>query len=232
MFPYSCKPGSQKLDFFSLEAERYSCCNNTLICSKFCVVLASIPQTSSWSFQICASWGADKDFISFPIALAATVFPAQSHGFSLLLGIGYWMHPETQCGFSAGLGLLDSIQEYVFGEPWAGLPGLTSPLPTGHSMGRSHSITGQKITDKKRSEASKRLPFIPTYKAEINYKNRTEGFSWKRLLRSLSPTVNLTLTHPALNHVPKCQRSFTYSWGWQLHHFPEKPVSELDKLLD
>jgi len=39
---------------------------------------------------------------------------------------------------------------------------------------------------------------------------------WKRPLRSLSPTVNLTLPSPPLHHVPKCHihTSFEYPQGW------------------
>ncbi|KAK4833022.1 LOW QUALITY PROTEIN: hypothetical protein QYF61_027404 [Mycteria americana] len=49
---------------------------------------------------------------------------------------------------------------------------------------------------------------------------------WKRPLRSLSPTVNLTLPRPPLNHVPKhlMQTSFKYLQGWRLSHFPGQPV--------
>ncbi|KAK4832342.1 hypothetical protein QYF61_021871 [Mycteria americana] len=53
---------------------------------------------------------------------------------------------------------------------------------------------------------------------------------WKRPLRSSSPTVNLTLPRPPLNHVPKhlIQMSFKYLQGWQLNHFPGQPLPMLD----
>ncbi|KAK4824286.1 hypothetical protein QYF61_013031 [Mycteria americana] len=53
---------------------------------------------------------------------------------------------------------------------------------------------------------------------------------WKRPLRSSSPTVNLTLPSPPLNHVPKhlIQTSFKYLQGWRLNHFPGQPVPMLD----
>ncbi|KAK4827957.1 hypothetical protein QYF61_022659 [Mycteria americana] len=53
---------------------------------------------------------------------------------------------------------------------------------------------------------------------------------WKRPLRSLSPTVNLTLPRPPLYHVPKhlIQTSFKYLQGWRLNHFPGQPVPMLD----
>ncbi|KAK4816001.1 hypothetical protein QYF61_010869 [Mycteria americana] len=53
---------------------------------------------------------------------------------------------------------------------------------------------------------------------------------WKRPLRSLSPTVNLTLPRPPLNHISKChvQTSFKYFQGWQLNHFTGQPVPVLD----
>ncbi|KAK4817962.1 hypothetical protein QYF61_003482 [Mycteria americana] len=53
---------------------------------------------------------------------------------------------------------------------------------------------------------------------------------WKRPLRSSSPTVNLTLPSPPLNHVPKChiETSFRYFQGWRLNHFPGQPVPMLD----
>ncbi|KAK4814248.1 hypothetical protein QYF61_012744, partial [Mycteria americana] len=53
---------------------------------------------------------------------------------------------------------------------------------------------------------------------------------WKRPLRSLSPTVNLTLPRPPLCHVPKhlIQKSFKYLQGWRLNHFPGQPVPMLD----
>ncbi|KAK4825857.1 hypothetical protein QYF61_003131 [Mycteria americana] len=57
-------------------------------------------------------------------------------------------------------------------------------------------------------------------------KNR---IGWKRPLRS-SPTVNLTLPRPPLDHVPKhlIQTSFKYLQGWRLNHFPGQPVPMLD----
>ena len=53
---------------------------------------------------------------------------------------------------------------------------------------------------------------------------------WKRPLRSSSPTVNLTLPSPPLNHFPKCHisTSFKYLQGWWLNHFPGQPVPMLD----
>ncbi|KAK4810927.1 hypothetical protein QYF61_013335 [Mycteria americana] len=56
---------------------------------------------------------------------------------------------------------------------------------------------------------------------------------WKRPLRSLSPTVNLTLPRPPLYHVPKhlIQTSFKYLQGWRLNHFPGQPVPMLDNPL-
>ncbi|KAK4833008.1 hypothetical protein QYF61_027110 [Mycteria americana] len=53
---------------------------------------------------------------------------------------------------------------------------------------------------------------------------------WKRPLRSSSPTVNLTLPSPPLNHVPEhlIQTSFKYLQGWRLHHFPGQHVPMLD----
>ncbi|KAK4827874.1 hypothetical protein QYF61_022268 [Mycteria americana] len=53
---------------------------------------------------------------------------------------------------------------------------------------------------------------------------------WKRPLRSSSPTVNLTLPRPPLNHVPKhlIPTSFKYLQGWRLHHFPGQPGPMLD----
>ncbi|KAK4821922.1 hypothetical protein QYF61_004925 [Mycteria americana] len=53
---------------------------------------------------------------------------------------------------------------------------------------------------------------------------------WKRPLRSLSPTVNLTLPRPPLHHVPKhlIQTSFKYLQGWRLNHFPGQPGPMLD----
>ncbi|KAK4815820.1 hypothetical protein QYF61_007429, partial [Mycteria americana] len=52
---------------------------------------------------------------------------------------------------------------------------------------------------------------------------------WKRPLRSLSPTVNLTLPRPPLHHVLKhlIQTSFKYLQGWRLNHFPGQPVPML-----
>ncbi|KAF1556984.1 Collagen alpha-1(XXI) chain, partial [Eudyptula minor] len=49
--------------------------------------------------------------------------------------------------------------------------------------------------------------------------------SWKRPLRSSSPTVNPTPPCP-LNHVPKrlIYTSFKYLQGWGLNHFPGQPV--------
>ncbi|KAK4823797.1 hypothetical protein QYF61_006519 [Mycteria americana] len=57
--------------------------------------------------------------------------------------------------------------------------------------------------------------------------------SWKRPSRSSSPTVNLTLPRPPLNHVPKhlIQTSFKYLQGWRLNHFPGQPVPTLDNPL-
>ncbi|KAK4823893.1 hypothetical protein QYF61_007958 [Mycteria americana] len=49
---------------------------------------------------------------------------------------------------------------------------------------------------------------------------------WKRPSRSSSPTVNLALPSPPLNHVPRCHiyTSFKYLQGWRLNHFPGQPV--------
>ncbi|KAK4821856.1 LOW QUALITY PROTEIN: hypothetical protein QYF61_004333 [Mycteria americana] len=54
--------------------------------------------------------------------------------------------------------------------------------------------------------------------------------SWKRPLRSSSPTVNLTLPSPPLHHVPKhlSQTAFKYLQGWGLNPFPGQPVPTLD----
>ncbi|KAK4831600.1 hypothetical protein QYF61_018360 [Mycteria americana] len=56
---------------------------------------------------------------------------------------------------------------------------------------------------------------------------------WKRPLRSLSPTINLTLPKPPLHHVSKhlIQTSFKYFQGWRLNHFPGQPVPMLDNPL-
>ncbi|KAK4821003.1 hypothetical protein QYF61_010734 [Mycteria americana] len=56
---------------------------------------------------------------------------------------------------------------------------------------------------------------------------------WKRPLRSLSPTVNLTLPRPPLYHVHKhlIQTSFKYLQGWRLNHFPGQPGPMLDNPL-
>ncbi|KAK4824075.1 hypothetical protein QYF61_010586, partial [Mycteria americana] len=53
---------------------------------------------------------------------------------------------------------------------------------------------------------------------------------WKRPLRSSSPTLNLALPRPPLNHVPThlIQTSFKYLQGWRLNHFPGQPVPMLD----
>ncbi|KAK4810299.1 hypothetical protein QYF61_017346 [Mycteria americana] len=50
------------------------------------------------------------------------------------------------------------------------------------------------------------------------------------VVRSSSPTINLTLPRPPLRHVPKhlIQTSFKYLQGWGLHHFPGQPVPMLD----
>ncbi|KAK4815740.1 hypothetical protein QYF61_006778 [Mycteria americana] len=54
---------------------------------------------------------------------------------------------------------------------------------------------------------------------------RYDSLSWKRPLRSSSPTVNLTLPRPPLHHVPKhlIQTSFKYLQGWRCNHFPGQP---------
>lgn len=87
---------------FLLGLERYRCCYNTLICTKFHTVLASILQTPSWSFQIRVSWGADRGFISFTIAMAGPLFPGEDHDFSLYLRNGYCIHPEMLTKAAAG----------------------------------------------------------------------------------------------------------------------------------
>ena len=48
--------------------------------------------------------------------------------------------------------------------------------------------------------------------------------------KSLSPTINLTLPIPPLNHVPKLRiyTSFKYLQCWCLNHFPGQPVPMLD----
>ena len=53
---------------------------------------------------------------------------------------------------------------------------------------------------------------------------------WKRPLRSLSPTINLTLPCPPLNHVPKrhVYMSFIYFQGQCLDYFHGQPVPVLD----
>ncbi|KAK4824091.1 hypothetical protein QYF61_010602 [Mycteria americana] len=53
---------------------------------------------------------------------------------------------------------------------------------------------------------------------------------WKRPLRSSSPTVNLTLPSPPLNHVPQhhIYTSFKYLQRWSLNHFPQQTVPMLD----
>ncbi|KAK4826053.1 hypothetical protein QYF61_004168 [Mycteria americana] len=53
---------------------------------------------------------------------------------------------------------------------------------------------------------------------------------WKRPLRSSSPTSNLALPSPPLNHVPKhhIYTSFKYLQGWSLNDFPGQPVPRLD----
>ena len=53
---------------------------------------------------------------------------------------------------------------------------------------------------------------------------------WKRPLKSLSPTVNLALPSPPLNHVPKCHvyMSFKYLQEWWINHFPGQPVPKPD----
>ena len=52
---------------------------------------------------------------------------------------------------------------------------------------------------------------------------------WRRPWRSLSPTINLTLSIPPLNHVPKhhIYTAFKNLQGWWLHHFPGQPVPVL-----
>ena len=61
-------------------------------------------------------------------------------------------------------------------------------------------------------------------------KETQSHLGWKRPLRSSSPTVNLTLPSPPLNHVPKCHvyTSFKCLQGWCLSHFPGQPVLVLD----
>ncbi|KAK4829272.1 hypothetical protein QYF61_002664 [Mycteria americana] len=62
------------------------------------------------------------------------------------------------------------------------------------------------------------------------YLESQNHIGWKRPLRSLSPTVNLTLPRPPLYHVPKhlIQTSIKYLQGWRLNHFPGQPVPMLD----
>jgi len=52
---------------------------------------------------------------------------------------------------------------------------------------------------------------------------------WRRPSRSLSPTINLTLSIPPLNHVLKLRiyASFKHLQGWCLNHFPGQPVPVL-----
>ncbi|KAK4823681.1 hypothetical protein QYF61_005652 [Mycteria americana] len=86
-------------------------------------------------------------------------------------------------------------------------------LHLGRNNSRHHwRLTGWKATLQKRTWGSWWTP------------------SWKRPLRSLSPTINLTLPRPPLYHVPKhlIQTSFKYLQGWRLNHFPGQPVPMLD----
>ncbi|KAK4818807.1 hypothetical protein QYF61_019736 [Mycteria americana] len=65
---------------------------------------------------------------------------------------------------------------------------------------------------------------------EVRLIESQNHIGWKRPLRSSSPTVNLTLPRPPLDHVPKhlIQTSFKYFQGWRLNHFPGQPVPMLD----
>lgn len=129
-------------------------------------------------------------------------------------GISPWLHPRELCLVSPEEGCqgwhLLCPQVTVGADPTASL--------------------GIKLRHK-RSEASKRLTFIPTTRKKLNKRIKQNGFCWKSLLKSLSPTVNLTLTNPEVNHVPNCHKSFTYSWGWRLHHFPGKAVQSFTNFL-
>ncbi|KAK4810580.1 hypothetical protein QYF61_007317, partial [Mycteria americana] len=62
------------------------------------------------------------------------------------------------------------------------------------------------------------------------YYRKPWNVGWKRPLRSLSPTVNLTLPRPPLHHVPKrhIYTAFKYLQGWRLNHFPGQPLPMLD----
>lgn len=118
---------------FLLGLEGYSYCNNTVICSKFCAALASILQTPSWSFQIWVSWGVDRGFISFPIALAASLFPGEDQDFSLHLRTGYRVCPEMlRRLLSSCRHFLMLAKSTLSSEPWAVLLGsipLSLPRP-------------------------------------------------------------------------------------------------------
>ncbi|KAK4826124.1 LOW QUALITY PROTEIN: hypothetical protein QYF61_005276 [Mycteria americana] len=60
--------------------------------------------------------------------------------------------------------------------------------------------------------------------------DKDNHLGWKRTLTSSSPTVNLALPSPPLNHVLKhhIYTSFKYLQGWRLNHFPGQLVPMLD----
>ncbi|KAK4816266.1 LOW QUALITY PROTEIN: hypothetical protein QYF61_014338 [Mycteria americana] len=79
------------------------------------------------------------------------------------------------------------------------------------------------------------VPSLEMFKARLDEALRKveesqNHIGWKRPLRSLSPTINLTLPRPPLHHVPKhlIQTSFKYLQGWRLNHFPGQPGPVLD----
>ena len=71
------------------------------------------------------------------------------------------------------------------------------------------------------------LHLPPTITGRITESENCLG--WKRPLRSSSPTINLALPSPPLNHVPKRHvcTCFKYLQGWWLHHFPGQPMPVL-----
>ncbi|KAK4833094.1 hypothetical protein QYF61_027760 [Mycteria americana] len=71
------------------------------------------------------------------------------------------------------------------------------------------------------------LQCCPNIIQEISITESQNRIGWKRPLRSSSPTVNLTLPSPPLNHVPK-HLVQTSLQGWRLNHFPGQPVPMLD----
>ena len=65
-----------------------------------------------------------------------------------------------------------------------------------------------------------------TLKSFLRIIESQNHLSWKRPLRSSSPTINLSLPSPPLNRVPKrhVYTSFKYLQGWWLNHFPGQAV--------